>query len=170
MKWNSNKLSRNSQGLMKHYAFLLFSHFQIEKCAFHWNQLLSFGLIIKYGLSIERLIQKSVALRFTSVWYLYICSFAAPSLAASWDNVGVLVEPTPPHRVNTVLLTNDLTIPVMEVALQHKVRSLRCHLGVDSEFSFEWDTKYNKVAPGSTYVGILYMIFERCHLSKTNIS
>lgn len=25
--------------------------------------------------------------------------FADPSLAESWDNVGLLVEPTPPHEV-----------------------------------------------------------------------
>ena len=49
-------------------------------------------------------------------------SFASPSLAGSWDNVGLLVEPSPPHRVNSLLLTNDLTAPVMEEALQQKVR------------------------------------------------
>lgn len=26
--------------------------------------------------------------------------FADPNLAESWDNVGLLVEPTPPHEVN----------------------------------------------------------------------
>ena len=51
----------------------------------------------------------------------YFHSFAPPSLAGSWDNVGLLVEPSPPHRVNSLLLTNDLTAPVMEEALQIKV-------------------------------------------------
>lgn len=26
--------------------------------------------------------------------------FAPPSLAGSWDNVGLLIEPTPPHMVS----------------------------------------------------------------------
>lgn len=29
--------------------------------------------------------------------------FADPSLAESWDNVGLLVEPTPPHEVYPTL-------------------------------------------------------------------
>ncbi|XP_067883525.1 NIF3-like protein 1 [Heterodontus francisci] len=43
---------------------------------------------------------------------------APPALAASWDNVGLLVEPSPPHTVHTMLLTNDLTEGVMEEALR----------------------------------------------------
>ncbi|KAJ6665259.1 hypothetical protein lerEdw1_004308 [Lerista edwardsae] len=46
--------------------------------------------------------------------------FASLSLAESWDNVGLLVEPSPPHTVNTLFLTNDLTEGVMEEALQKK--------------------------------------------------
>ncbi|KAF7243679.1 NIF3-like protein 1 [Varanus komodoensis] len=46
--------------------------------------------------------------------------FASLSLAESWDNVGLLVEPSPPHTVNTVFLTNDLTEQVMEEAVQKK--------------------------------------------------
>ncbi|NXH10473.1 NIF3L protein, partial [Bucco capensis] len=46
--------------------------------------------------------------------------FASPSLAESWDNVGLLVEPSPPHPVNTLFLTNDLTEEVMEEAVQKK--------------------------------------------------
>ncbi|XP_028821724.1 NIF3-like protein 1 isoform X2 [Denticeps clupeoides] len=38
------------------------------------------------------------------------------SLAESWDNVGLLVEPSKPRPVKTILLTNDLTFPVMEEA------------------------------------------------------
>ncbi|XP_009329979.1 PREDICTED: putative GTP cyclohydrolase 1 type 2 NIF3L1 isoform X1 [Pygoscelis adeliae] len=44
--------------------------------------------------------------------------FASLSLAESWDNVGLLVEPSPPHTVNTLFLTNDLTEEVMEEAVQ----------------------------------------------------
>uniref|UniRef100_A0A8C9LEQ3 NIF3-like protein 1 n=1 Tax=Pavo cristatus TaxID=9049 RepID=A0A8C9LEQ3_PAVCR len=44
--------------------------------------------------------------------------FASLSLAESWDNVGLLVEPSPPHAVRTLFLTNDLTEQVMEEAVQ----------------------------------------------------
>ncbi|XP_024419517.2 NIF3-like protein 1 isoform X1 [Desmodus rotundus] len=46
--------------------------------------------------------------------------FASLSFAESWDNVGLLVEPSPPHTINTLFLTNDLTEQVMEEALQKK--------------------------------------------------
>ncbi|XP_037379706.1 NIF3-like protein 1 [Talpa occidentalis] len=46
--------------------------------------------------------------------------FASLSFAESWDNVGLLVEPSPPHTVNTLFLTNDLTEEVMKEALQKK--------------------------------------------------
>lgn len=46
--------------------------------------------------------------------------FAPTSLAASWDNVGLLVEPTPPHVIDTLLLTNDLTEAVTAEALEKK--------------------------------------------------
>ena len=46
--------------------------------------------------------------------------FASLSLAESWDNVGLLVEPSPPHAVSTLFLTNDLTEAVMEEAVQKK--------------------------------------------------
>lgn len=38
------------------------------------------------------------------------------SLAESWDNVGLLVEPSKARPVKTILLTNDLTDAVMEEA------------------------------------------------------
>lgn len=38
------------------------------------------------------------------------------SLAESWDNVGLLVEPTKLRPIKTILLTNDLTDAVMEEA------------------------------------------------------
>lgn len=49
-------------------------------------------------------------------------SFAPTSLAGSWDNVGILVEPTPPHVVSKILLTNDLTEDVMSEALAENVQ------------------------------------------------
>lgn len=44
-------------------------------------------------------------------------SFAEPSLASSWDNVGLLIEPTEEKNVSHILLTNDLTENVMKEAL-----------------------------------------------------
>lgn len=38
------------------------------------------------------------------------------SLAEPWDNVGLLVEPSRPRPISTILLTNDLTEAVMEEA------------------------------------------------------
>ncbi|XP_051968591.1 NIF3-like protein 1 [Xyrauchen texanus] len=38
------------------------------------------------------------------------------SLAESWDNVGLLVEPSKPRPIKTILLTNDLTAAVMDEA------------------------------------------------------
>lgn len=46
--------------------------------------------------------------------------FAPLSLAESWDNVGLLVEPTSPHWVNKMLLTNDLTESVLQEAIEER--------------------------------------------------
>lgn len=43
-------------------------------------------------------------------------NLAPLSLAESWDNVGLLVEPSKSRLVKTILLTNDLTDAVMEEA------------------------------------------------------
>ncbi|NP_001016355.1 NIF3-like protein 1 [Xenopus tropicalis] len=40
-----------------------------------------------------------------------------PALAEGWDNVGLLVEPSPPHQVHKLLLTNDLTEDVLDEAI-----------------------------------------------------
>lgn len=50
-----------------------------------------------------------------------INTFADISLAASWDNVGLLVEPTSSKNVHHILLTNDLTENVMREAIDLKV-------------------------------------------------
>ncbi|KAH8377193.1 hypothetical protein KR093_003965, partial [Drosophila rubida] len=47
--------------------------------------------------------------------------FAPISLAEKWDNVGLLIEPTSNKLVQRILLTNDLTEPVMGEALDKKV-------------------------------------------------
>lgn len=52
---------------------------------------------------------------------LEVLEHLAPlSLAESWDNVGLLVEPSKPHPVKTILLTNDLTTAVMDEAVAMK--------------------------------------------------
>lgn len=51
-------------------------------------------------------------------------SFAPVSLAEQWDNVGLLVEPSGPHKVDSILLTNDLTEKVLEEAIQNKVQMI----------------------------------------------
>ena len=40
--------------------------------------------------------------------------FSPPSLAQSWDNVGLLVEPKVPMNISKIILTNDLTEDVMK--------------------------------------------------------
>lgn len=46
--------------------------------------------------------------------------FAPLSLADSWDNVGLLVQPTEEKLISHILLTNDLTENVMQEALDLK--------------------------------------------------
>ncbi|CAL8070412.1 unnamed protein product [Calicophoron daubneyi] len=43
--------------------------------------------------------------------------YCMPHLADSWDNVGLLVEPSVPLQVRKVLVTNDLTEPVLDEAV-----------------------------------------------------
>ncbi|XP_048514105.1 NIF3-like protein 1 isoform X1 [Athalia rosae] len=47
-----------------------------------------------------------------------IHSFAAEELAASWDNVGLLIEPMKPKLIKHILITNDLTEDVMQEAVE----------------------------------------------------
>lgn len=47
--------------------------------------------------------------------------FAPLQLAEDWDNVGLLVEPSPPHFVKSLLLTNDLTEKVVQEAIEEDV-------------------------------------------------
>ena len=44
-------------------------------------------------------------------------SLAPPALAESWDNVGLLLQPSAPKAVSKVMLTNDLTDPVLKEAV-----------------------------------------------------
>lgn len=51
-------------------------------------------------------------------------SFAHPKLAESWDNTGLLVEPSGVHTVGTMLLTNDLTEAVVDEAVNMKANMI----------------------------------------------
>ena len=51
-------------------------------------------------------------------------SIAEPSLAADWDNTGLLVEPSSPHEVSRILLTIDLTPIVLQEAIKEKVHMI----------------------------------------------
>lgn len=53
-----------------------------------------------------------------------LCQYAPPKLAGEWDNVGLLVEPTAPHEVSVLFLTNDLTPPVLEEAIGIKANMI----------------------------------------------
>ncbi|KAF6017631.1 NIF3L1 [Bugula neritina] len=52
---------------------------------------------------------------------LQVLETLAPlKLAENWDNVGLLIEPSSPHIVRKLMLTNDLTQPVMEETIKHQ--------------------------------------------------
>lgn len=75
-----------------------------------------------------RLLSKNTAKYRTAMSNLTIKSaveefdkLAPISLAESWDNVGLLVEPTRSKTVQKILLTNDLTEVVMQEAISTSV-------------------------------------------------
>lgn len=72
------------------------------------------GLIFSYP---QRYMSNGVGMQLNEV-VSRLQKYAPLSLAASWDNVGLLVEPSSPHLVSNLLLTNDLTQEVMEEALK----------------------------------------------------
>jgi putative NIF3 family GTP cyclohydrolase 1 type 2 len=50
--------------------------------------------------------------------------YATKKLACDWDNVGLLVEPSKDMNIERILLTNDLTEPVLNEAIQKKVNMI----------------------------------------------
>jgi dinuclear metal center YbgI/SA1388 family protein len=50
-----------------------------------------------------------------------LTEYANLNLACDWDNVGLLVEPSGPVAVEKILVTNDLTEPVLDEAIKHKI-------------------------------------------------
>ena len=66
--------------------------------------------IIKRGISTVGMDLKEVVKKLEN--------FAPSHLAGSWDNVGLLIEPSGEKTVKKILLTNDLTEPVMNESLK----------------------------------------------------
>ena len=53
--------------------------------------------------------------------------FASPRLAESWDNVGLLIQPSSPLSVKTLFLTNDLTEKVLTEAIFKEANMILCY-------------------------------------------
>ena len=65
----------------------------------------------KFGLPLQSIVEK-------------LNLYAATSLAESWDNVGLLIEPSEPKDITHILLTNDLTEDVMQEAVNLKTNMI----------------------------------------------
>ncbi|XP_075034897.1 NIF3-like protein 1 [Mixophyes fleayi] len=78
--------------------------------------LLGWALRFRLGSSLHRWAPSRRVMDLTTV-VSHLNALAPPALAESWDNVGLLVEPSPPHQVQKLLLTNDLTEDVLEEAV-----------------------------------------------------
>lgn len=82
-----------------------------------------------YGLYLRNLITRNCqtldkAMELNDV-VQHLKKYAPLSLAESWDNVGLLVEPsTKNHLIKSILLTNDLTENVMEEAMKKNVNMI----------------------------------------------
>lgn len=69
---------------------------------------------------VTKIQQRNIAMDLKQV-LKRIEEYGNSKIACSWDNVGLLVEPSGELKVNKILLTNDLTEPVLEEALNNKV-------------------------------------------------
>lgn len=72
--------------------------------------------------------------------------YAALETAMKSDNVGLLVEPTGPHKVKRVLIANDLTEPVLDEAITKDVQLvISYHPAIWNDLKrltqAEWDQK-----------------------------
>lgn len=63
------------------------SVFSFVDAAVSFHQLNTFCTVVSSTMDLKSVVKK-------------LQQFADPNLAESWDNVGLLVEPTPPHEVN----------------------------------------------------------------------
>jgi putative NIF3 family GTP cyclohydrolase 1 type 2 len=53
-----------------------------------------------------------------------LSEYGENKIACDWDNVGLLVEPSGPLQINKILVTNDLTEPVLEEAIAKRVNCI----------------------------------------------
>ncbi len=77
----------------------------------------------------KTLVQSSVKRNYTSSMDLKnfvkrLEEYGQKRIACDWDNVGLLVEPSGFLEVKKVLVTNDLTEPVLEEAIQKQVNCI----------------------------------------------
>uniref|UniRef100_A0A1B6FB83 NIF3-like protein 1 n=1 Tax=Cuerna arida TaxID=1464854 RepID=A0A1B6FB83_9HEMI len=86
---------------------------QIGLCGPKWTSLM-YGMTAVRAMSVE-----GTGVRLSRI-VEFLTSFAPLSLAESWDNVGLLVEPASPVLIKKVLLTIDLTEDVMKEAVDSK--------------------------------------------------
>lgn len=50
--------------------------------------------------------------------------YAPLQIACDWDNVGLLVEPSSESRIERILVTNDLTEPVLNEAIEKNAQMI----------------------------------------------
>lgn len=79
----------------------------------------SLGLLIKD--TVQRRYQAAMSSLTIKTAVDVFEKLAPLSLAESWDNVGLLVEPTRLKNIRKILVTNDLTEPVMQEAISSSV-------------------------------------------------
>uniref|UniRef100_A0A1B0APL1 NIF3-like protein 1 n=1 Tax=Glossina palpalis gambiensis TaxID=67801 RepID=A0A1B0APL1_9MUSC len=88
-----------------------FNHLML-KGGFQIKQVAKYFCTMTTGVSLSRIISLLEA-------------FAPIKYAESWDNVGLLIEPyRKPLNVNKILLTNDLTEPVMQEAIEKSINMI----------------------------------------------
>ena len=83
--------------------------------------------------------------------------FAPLHLAGSWDNVGLLIEPSGEKIVKKIFLTNDLTEPVMEESIK---------VNTDMIFSYHPPIfrPLKRLTSSSWKVGFFNFFFFKCSL------
>ena len=98
-------LSLSANFLSKRSSSRSFLSKKIIKCADRWRAEMSSKTDVTEGVSLSEVVRR-------------LDENAPLSIAESWDNVGLLLEPSSPHIVKHLFLTNDLTESVLDEALE----------------------------------------------------
>lgn len=85
----------------------------------HWKARKTLFILLQKPVIFRQLAARFYSMDISEV-VQRIVSLAPLNLAEKWDNVGLLIEPSSPHVVKKLLLTNDLTLPVMQEAVTLK--------------------------------------------------